>query len=207
MASVNGGTARKRQRLSGLERREVILETALGEFAKLGYSASLDEIARLSGVTKPVLYDHFPSKQALFLEVLRGIRGRLLGAGEQALHIQGNPEARVRAAVLGFFAEVEREPALVRVLLGVARGEPELERAAAEIQAEVTEAILRLYLDLLPRRPGPKERDRLRLKLEFLKQGLHALAEWWPTQPHLSKEQLTEAVMGVAWRGLADSFE
>ena len=52
-------------------RREVIEQAALEVFAERGYhGASVDEIARRSGVTPPVVYDHFESKQALHRHML-----------------------------------------------------------------------------------------------------------------------------------------
>ena len=63
--------SRARRRLTAEERRAKILSAAVQAFATDGYDrTSMDHIAALSKVTKPVLYDHFPSKQALFLTVL-----------------------------------------------------------------------------------------------------------------------------------------
>jgi AcrR family transcriptional regulator len=197
----------KKKRLSRLERREIILEAALEHFAKVGFrGANLDEIASRSGVTKPVLYDHFASKEDLFLEALKRVRGELLFLGKEILEIKGEPEAQIRATVLGFFAFVQQKPASIRVLLSVARGEPALEAAATQIQDEVTAAILSLFQGLIRQKLTKGQTQQLYMQIEFIKQGMHSMAEWWPTHPHLSKEQLTDAVMSVAWNGLADTF-
>ena len=59
-----------KKRLSAEARREVIEQAASEVFAEHGYhGASIDEIARRSGVSPPVVYDHFESKKALHIEV------------------------------------------------------------------------------------------------------------------------------------------
>ena len=64
-------TETPKTRLKGPQRRELIVAAALPEFAERGYeAASVGRIARSAGVARTVLYDHFPSKHALFVEVL-----------------------------------------------------------------------------------------------------------------------------------------
>ena len=197
----------RKKRLSRLERREIILEAALEHFAEVGFrGANLDEIASRSGVSKPVLYDHFASKEDLFLEALKQVRGELLALGREMLEAKGEPEARVRATVVGFFAFAQQKPSAIRVLLSVARGEPALEAAALQIQDEVTAAMLSLFQGMIRKKLSKGQTEELYMQIEFIKQGIHSLAEWWPTHPNISKEQLTDAVMSVAWNGLADTF-
>ena len=59
---------------TGPERREQILNVALSAFAKSGYhQTSMNDIADLLGVTKPVLYQYFDSKRALYIELLEHV--------------------------------------------------------------------------------------------------------------------------------------
>jgi len=58
-------------RLPRDERRALLLAAALEVFTTAGYhSAAMDEIAERASVSKPVLYQHFPSKLELYLAVL-----------------------------------------------------------------------------------------------------------------------------------------
>ena len=68
-------------------------------FATDGYDrTSMDRIAVFSKVTKPVLYDHFPSKQALFLTVLESIRDGLIDKGKAIAEAGDGPEQKNFAA-------------------------------------------------------------------------------------------------------------
>ena len=62
------------------DRREQILNVALTAFAKSGYhSTSMNDIADQLGVTKPVLYQYFDSKRALYIELLEHVGRSLVG--------------------------------------------------------------------------------------------------------------------------------
>jgi AcrR family transcriptional regulator len=72
-------------RLPAGERREQILDMAMQVFARQGYhGASMNDIADAAGVTKPVLYQHFDSKQALYLALLDEVGRRMISAIQKA---------------------------------------------------------------------------------------------------------------------------
>src|SRR5436190_23819710 len=194
-------------RLSGAERRRRILDAAVEAFAERGYEAtSVAEIAAAAGITKPVLYDHFSSKRDLFVELMERARDELTLRGAEAMAADAPLEERVRTAVDAFYAFVEEQPAAARVLLVAPRGEPELQDASRQVQAEATArlaALLAAEPDLLA---GAADRERrLELFMEFMKQGLHGLAEWWSEHPDVPRAALVDAVMDVGWRGLEDA--
>ena len=67
-------------RLPAEQRRRQLLDVACTVFATHGFHAtSMDDVASAAGVTKPVLYQHFPSKRALFVELLENVGHELLG--------------------------------------------------------------------------------------------------------------------------------
>jgi hypothetical protein len=43
----------------------------------------------------------------------------------------------------------------------------------------------------------------LKFQVEFIKQGMHGLAKWWPEQKQVSRSNLTDAVMNVIWKGIS----
>ena len=69
-------------RMPATERRQQLLDVALGVFARNGYhETSMNALASEAGVTKPVLYQHFESKHELFAQVLQQTGARLHAAG------------------------------------------------------------------------------------------------------------------------------
>src|SRR4051794_29162592 len=192
-------------RLTGAERRDRILDAAVEAFAERGYHAtSVGEIAAAAGITKPVLYDHFGSKQELFVELMETARDELTRRSAEAMAAEAPLEERLRTAFDAFFAFVEERPAAARVLLVTHRGARELQDASRDVQAEATARITALLAaepELLP--DAPDRERRLELFAEFMKQGIHGLAEWWSKHPGVPRAVLVDAVMDVAWTGLA----
>src|SRR3990170_6889737 len=80
-----------------VRRRQLV---ALGEelFAERGFAkASMDELARRAGVTKPVIYEQFGSKDGLFRACLEGLALRLADEIAEAARAEEDPEARLKA--------------------------------------------------------------------------------------------------------------
>jgi AcrR family transcriptional regulator len=202
-------TASPRRRLKAPERRERILRAAEQAFAARGYhSTSMDDIAAAAGVTKPVLYDHFASKHDLYVRLTEGIRDELTSLGAAAMAADAPAEQRVRSGIEAFFTFVEQRPSAARVLLFTPVGEPELVEAARQVQAGATAALSALLVaegDLLSAAP---DRERLiELQTEFMKQGLHGLAEWWSQHPETPREVLVDGAMGLVWSGLRGGYQ
>jgi len=87
-------------RLPADERRQQLLEVACDLFARSGFhDTSMDDIAEGAGVTKPVLYQHFPSKKALFIEVLQDIRKATLHRWDDQTAGIVNPVEKLHAVV------------------------------------------------------------------------------------------------------------
>jgi hypothetical protein len=117
-------------------------------------------------------------------------------------------EQRIRTGIDAFFAFVEERPSAARVLLFTPVGEPELVDAAREVQAGATAAIAALLVG----EPGlladvPERERRIELITEFMKQGLHGLAEWWSQHPETPREALVDAVMDLVWFGLRAGYQ
>jgi len=73
-------------RLPRHERRRQLLDAALEVFVTQGYhAAAMDEIAERAGVSKPVLYQHFPGKLELYLALLDESVGTLVDTMRDAL--------------------------------------------------------------------------------------------------------------------------
>ena len=90
------------------KRRERILDAAFSVFSQRGYrQAGVDEVGRQAETSKGGVYFHFPTKESLFLELLRTTADRLTGKVERSMAPYDDPIERADAAlqtVLGVFA-------------------------------------------------------------------------------------------------------
>ena len=130
-------------RLPADQRRRQLLDIACGVFAQHGFHASaMDDIAAAAGVTKPVLYQHFASKRALFVDVLRDVGGRLLAELATATEAATTGRARVEAGFTAYFRFVTKNEAAFRVLFGAAaRNDDEFAVVVDDVLDEVADAI------------------------------------------------------------------
>jgi AcrR family transcriptional regulator len=169
------------------------------EFSRHGYDATkMDDIAARATISKPVLYDHFPSKRALFQATLESIRDRLIDSGRAVVNAPAAPETKFRHAIDAFLQFVEQEPHAARVLLMVPSGDPIAAKLSREVQAGASSGIAALLTSFM-HQETPR---RLQVTAEFLKEGLHAVAVWWLDHADVSREELVDAVTGIAWTGL-----
>jgi AcrR family transcriptional regulator len=195
----------KRHRLTAAERRKRILSAAAQTFASKGYRAtSISEICEKAGITKPVFYDHFDSKYDAFIEVIKDARDKLTSTGSEIMHHSAPIQQRVREAIASFFIFVQEQPTLARVLLFGARGDPELAAIDWKVQQEATERIASLLCDGVksPQPSSPSHNQFVHLRAEFLKIGMHGLAEWWLHNPKTPRKILIDTVMDLVWPGL-----
>lgn len=191
--------SRVRKRLSAEERRAKILDAAISAFALEGYDQTkMDRIAAGANITKPVLYDHFPSKLALYQAVLEALRDGLIAKGRSIMEEDDDLADKFRHAVDAFLSFVEDEPFAARVLLTVPSGDPAAFQAARRVQLGASARIA----SLLARVMASHSPWQTRAASEFLKEGLHAIALWWLDHPGPAREEITQIVLDVAWRGL-----
>ena len=120
-------------RLPADQRRRQLLEIACRVFADTGFHASaMDDIAHAAGVTKPVLYQHFASKRALFTEVLNDVGGQLLTSLGTATAEATTGRDRVQAGFAAYFTFVTENEAAFRVLFGAAARNDRMLRVARQ---------------------------------------------------------------------------
>jgi AcrR family transcriptional regulator len=142
-AAVPTDGGRPGRRLSGERRREQLLGVALSLFAERGYPATtMDDIAEAAGVTKPLLYQHFSSKRALYLELADSVAADLVAAIAAATATADGPRQQVEMGFAAFFELVlAREPAF-RLLFGRATtADEELGEALRTVEDAIAKAI------------------------------------------------------------------
>ena len=123
------------------QRRSQLLRLATEVFTEKGYQAtSMDDIASAAGVTKPVLYQHFRSKESLYVEVLDVIGEGLLAEVRAMASQAGGPADRVRVGLQRFYEYVALKNSL-RLFTGH-------ERVSAEVQQRVEEVLDAMSIEL-----------------------------------------------------------
>lgn len=175
-------------------------------FAQHGYdAASVGEIARTAGITPAVIYDHFPSKAALQVELLEGQTGELIAYVAAAMELAPeDPEARFRAGCDAYFRFVEEHPLAWRILFGDPPSDPEVAAAHRRINEQATVAIASFIkasagTSLLSYSDPDRAAEML---AEMLKMSQYALASWWYEHREVSREEILERLIEFCWVGL-----
>jgi AcrR family transcriptional regulator len=177
-----------RKRLTREERREVIERAATEVFAERGFEgAGMDLIASRSGVSVPVVYDHFASKDDLYRRLLERQRDDLVAFWAQRLPL---PRGRDRfdaleALVDAYYAYVEAHPFAYRMYFR--------DTTHRDIQQQGNV----MLATLLKTVPGFEEADEatLQMSTEVLRTGLIGLALWWQEHPEVKRDQVVQAAM------------
>jgi AcrR family transcriptional regulator len=193
----------KRTRLSATERREVIERAATEVFAERGYrGAAMDEIARRSGVTPPVLYDHFDSKLDLHRRLLERTRDELLAMWREELSGDEPAEQRIPRALDAWARYVEEHPYAARMYFPEPTGDPELRAVHAEVTGPAR-AALGAILGAEPGGANIAGGDELELEMaaEVIRAGLTGLAIWWIDHPEVPRERIVETAINAIWIG------
>jgi len=106
------------RRLRSNERREQLLDVASRLFADRGYEATtMEQVAHAAGVTKPLLYQHFESKHALYEEIVTSAATALLDALSVAASPDASPREKVDRGFDIYFTSLVSDDVSFRLLL------------------------------------------------------------------------------------------
>lgn len=143
MSAAPGGV-----RLPADQRRRQLLEVARDVFAQHGFHAtSMDVIAERAGVTKPVLYQHFPSKRELYVELLHDTGVQMIAALRTAATSATSGRERLESALEAYFRFAVEQRTSFRLLFSASiRSDPEFAtivegvvREASKVTADLIE--------------------------------------------------------------------
>jgi AcrR family transcriptional regulator len=182
----------------------MILSAALAEFARVGYdAASMGRIGRAAGITRTVLYDHFPSKRALFAELLADTHATLLSHLRETITADAPMEERIAATFEAYLAFAEDEPLAWSVLF------PERAPIDPDVSADHRRARTesnRLFTALLApdaKRAGLDPGSNVGQAIFAIHQAaLHGAVRWWRAHPDVSRSELARAATDALWTGL-----
>ena len=188
-----------------LRRRQVLAE-AHRLFAERGYAgASMDELARRVGVSKPVVYDLARSKEQLFRDVMAKVQEDLAMCVASAVAAETDPSKKLHTGVLAFLRFVHRNRKGWATLFSTEAGS-----ASAEV-ATVRHGQVALVAALMAERAGAGGAAMDPRALEALAHGINgaveAVALWWQAHPELSAEALAGLLASLLSPGLESMLE
>lgn len=196
-----------RRRLSAPDRRAAILEAALEVFSRRGYhGASIDDIAQQAGISKALIYEHFPSKKDLHASLLEAHVSDIFERLAQSAATPEDGEVRLRAGVDAFLQWSETNPVAFRLLFRDTF-EADVAEVLQRLQQQATFAIAGLMASepLEGVHTDVSQVDK-RLAIEMFAQQLsgaaQSLAIWWREHPTVERKFVVDAVMDFAWIGL-----
>src|SRR5918997_4700392 len=193
--------ARRTSRLPRGARRVQLLQAAQDVFVAQGFhAAAMDDIADRAGVSKPVLYQHFPGKRELYLALLEQQVDELSDRVREAMAGTADNRTRVDAAVGAYFDFVDAEGEAFRLVFeSDLRNDPDVSAIVDRGTRVCVEAIAEV---IAADTGGDPERALL------LASGLTGLAEtsarWWlPRKGTVSREEAVALMSSLAWRGIS----
>ncbi|MGO9195774.1 MAG: TetR/AcrR family transcriptional regulator [Acidimicrobiales bacterium] len=141
MPPVTATATAPRRRLTAARRRRQLIDVALETFARTGFTATtMEDIATAAGVTKPLLYQHFVSKRALYLELIDDVTARLIDVLGSAAGAETAFRLRVDAGMRAYFRFTLENQSAIRMLYDAPHDE-ELARGLRSIQDAIAEFI------------------------------------------------------------------
>jgi len=198
MAEPAGRTA---TRLTRSARRAQLLAAARAVFVAEGYhAAGMDIIAERAGVSKPVLYQHFPSKLELYLALLESSSDEIVTRVRAALASTQDNDGRVHRTIEAYFEFVADHGQAYRLVFETdLRGQTEVER----IVDRATEGCIDAITDTITTDTGlDQQRSRL------LASGLVGLSQvsaryWLSRSPEVPRDEAVAMLSTLAWRGIS----
>ena len=185
-------------RLPAAQRRTHIMRVALGIFSEKGFhSTSMNDVALAVGVTKPVLYQHFDSKRALYLALIDESAAEMLDAIGKATSNAPDGKAQTQAGIVAYFEWVATHRAQFVFLFGSdARRDKEFADAVRVVENRVADAIA----PLIDAGLEPQHQRRLAMALVGMSEGVsrHLVLTGEAFDPRAVGSQLAN----FAWAGL-----
>ncbi|ALG07192.1 TetR family transcriptional regulator [Kibdelosporangium phytohabitans] len=183
------------------DRERQMMTIAEAVFAERGYAAtSMDEIADRVGVSKPMIYEYFGSKEGLLVACIRQVRTELREQTAQSVIGARSPEEALRSGLQAFFRFTDDHRRSWELLL---RTETAVvgPAAVAEIETARQEQI-QLHIALFSAYMPDTDQRSLEAAAEILVGACERLSVWYVRHDDVTPEQAAEHIMRMTWFGL-----
>ena len=188
-------------RLSRAARRTQLLTAARAAFVDQGYhAAAMDDIAERAGVSKPVLYQHFPSKLELYLALLGESAAEMVRLVREALRASSDNHERVDNAVAAYFSFVADNDQAYRLIFeSDVLSDPLIAHRIEQFNSSLASSIARVVVE---------DTDMSEDEGLLIGRGLAGLsqisARYWATSDSaVDQNSAVELISRLAWRGIS----
>ncbi len=171
-------------------REQLILDVAGQVFARGGYhAASMDEIATLASVSKPMLYTYFGSKEGLYLAYIGRTGRELMERLVRAAPNERDQLALLRARITEFLAFVEEHRDGWTVLFREAVSSQPVAEEVANLRSQIAETVRRMTDEVVGSQISLPRSASDAIAHAIVGAG-ESLANWWLSNPEMGREEL-----------------
>jgi AcrR family transcriptional regulator len=188
-------------RLPRDERRAQLLAAAQEVFVANGYhGAAMDEIAETAHVSKPVLYQHFPSKRELYLALLDTHLTSLTDLMLGALNSTSDNDERVQAVMRAYYRFIASDDQAHRLVFeSDLINDPDVSSRLETFNKTFADAVARVIAE---------DTKLPHLEAQLLGRGLAGMAQvsaryWLETDGNLDLDVASDLIYRLAWRGIS----
>jgi AcrR family transcriptional regulator len=190
-------------RLTREERRQRLLDAARRLFGERGYRRTeVEQVAKAAGVTKPMLYRHFPGGKAeIFLTVLDQHLSALVRALWEAMASSARPRQRLHRGLGAYLRFAEQNPDAFRLLVDTSVDlDPEVGARLREVRGTIARGLANTIADVL--RGAGLAADGAPIYAWALMGGVESVVQWWlDSGQTLDRETVTDYLLAFIWRG------
>ncbi|MGG5172007.1 TetR/AcrR family transcriptional regulator [Pseudarthrobacter sp. J1738] len=186
--------------MTASQRRSQLIEIGRGLFAARGLDGTtIEEIAATAGVSKPVIYEHFGSKEGLYTQVVEHEFRILLSSITDSLSAEDKPRALLERAALALLSYIEERTDGFRILM---RDAPpsQPEGAFSTLLSVITARVEYILSDEFARRGFSSDDGAMYAQMLV---GMVAMTgQWWLDSRRPDKREVAAHLVNLAWNGL-----
>ncbi len=208
------------RRLPRAVREQQMLDAAVMVFSRRGYhAASVDEIAELAGISKPMVYAYLGTKEELFIAVLHREGARLMEAIAAAVGRDLGPDEQLWRGLRAFFGFVGAHRDGWAVLYRQARGQEPFAAVLGQMRARMAEIVAGMFVRAAASsasdgsergedgsgpgddRSEPGDEERFSMLAYAVVGAAEASADWFVDHPDEDPDVTATRLMNVVWAG------
>ncbi|GAA3979740.1 TetR/AcrR family transcriptional regulator [Actinomadura viridis] len=194
-----------RRRYPHSVRREQLTDVAERLFIDNGYAAvTMEDIARTAGVTRPVVYNHFQSKEGAYLACVERALQQHNAEMLAGLDASADPREQLAKGAEVYFGMLERDPGRWSLVFGSGSVLPgTYADQLARLRFTTIDTIAEMLRRVVPQLP----QRRIQAAAHAISGVGERLGHWWRSDPSLSRAEIVEYYTDILWSGLRGHLE